>query len=229
MSIRRMKKQVFDLLRQDDLDGGLLAISAMPPRQVINPLFGLLYHTDARVHWHAVTAMGVVAARLAGQDFEAARVIMRRLMWNLNDESGGIGWGSPEAMGEIMASQGRLAEEYAAILISYLNPEGNYLEHEGLQQGALWGFGRLARERPLLAAAGAPFLHPYLASPETGLRGLAIWAATPLIDPSLRDLIRPLRSDPTIIMLYSERQLRQVSIADLARAALAGGLPAPRS
>ena len=46
--------------------------------------------------------MGVVVAGLAEHDMESARVVMRRLMWNLNDESGGIGWSSPEAMGEIM-------------------------------------------------------------------------------------------------------------------------------
>jgi len=40
---------------------------------------------------------------------------MRRLMWNLNDESGGIGWGNPEAMGEILACHEALANEYAPI------------------------------------------------------------------------------------------------------------------
>ncbi|MEA3417440.1 MAG: hypothetical protein U9R02_15080 [Thermodesulfobacteriota bacterium] len=53
--------------------------------------------------------MGVVVSNLADHDMESARVIMRRLIWNLNDESGGIGWGSPEAMGEIMARNNRLA------------------------------------------------------------------------------------------------------------------------
>lgn len=226
MSIRRMKKQVLDLLHRDDLETGLLAIGAMPPRRVINPLFALLYHMEERVRWHAVTAMGAVVESLAGQDFEAARVIMRRLMWNLNDESGGIGWGSPEAMGEIMARQGRLAEEYAAILISYINPEGNYLEHESLQEGALWGFGRLAHARPCLARPGAPFLQPYLASPLAALRGLATWAAAAVIDAPLRNLIRPLCMDPATIPLYSERRLRRVAIADLARTALTGESPA---
>ncbi len=63
--------------------------------------------------------MGRVAADLADRDMESARVVVRRLMWNLNDESGGIGWGSPEAMGEIMACHEGLAEEYSCILISF--------------------------------------------------------------------------------------------------------------
>ena len=61
--------------------------------------------------------MGALVFSLAEQDMESARVVMRRLMWNLNDESGGIGWGSPEAMGEIMARHSGLAEEYSKISV----------------------------------------------------------------------------------------------------------------
>ncbi|MFZ1983368.1 MAG: DVU0298 family protein, partial [Desulfatitalea sp.] len=111
MAMRRLKEQVLALLRADDLQVSLSALAAWPPRQVVNPLIGLLYHGDPRVRWHAVAAMGVVVGRLADEELEVARVVMRRLMWSLNDESGGIGWGAPEAMGEIMACHQRLACE----------------------------------------------------------------------------------------------------------------------
>ncbi|NIR18057.1 MAG: HEAT repeat domain-containing protein, partial [Desulfobacterales bacterium] len=77
------------------------------------------YNEDQDVRWSAVKAMGRVVAKMADEDMESARVIMRRLMWNLNDESGGIGWGSPEAMAEILTCHDGLAKEYAHILISY--------------------------------------------------------------------------------------------------------------
>jgi len=155
---RRLKKQILSLLQSQDFFGaGLAAITASPARQVINPLFGFLYHGDALVRWYAVTAMGAVVAQLADHERESARVIMRRLMWNLNDESGGMGWGSPDAMGEIMARHHGLAQEYACILISYLNPHGNYLEHEGLQQGTLWGLGRMAHTFPELVKEAVCF------------------------------------------------------------------------
>jgi hypothetical protein len=220
MNIRTMKKHVIELLRQDDVQACLRGVTALPPRRVINPLFGLLYEADPMLRWRTVTAMGAVVAHLAGRDMESARVIMRRLMWNLNDESGGIGWGSPEAMGEILACHEKLAGEYAAIVISYLNPHGNYLEHEGLQQGLLWGYGRLAHARPQQMAAGARFLEPFLSSSVPALRGLSTWAAAAVIDPVLKDAIRPLRSDSAVITLYSHRKLIQIPIADLARAAL---------
>ncbi len=102
--------------------------------------------------------MGMVVSNLADHDIESARVVMRRLMWNLNDESGGIGWGSPEAMGEIMARHSRLAQEFASILVSYINPDKNYIEHEILQRGVLWGIGRLAYERPEFVKDSEHFL-----------------------------------------------------------------------
>jgi hypothetical protein len=58
---------------------------------VINTLFSFLYNSDPAIKWNAATAMGAAVARLAHEDTESARVIIRRLMWNLNDESGGIG------------------------------------------------------------------------------------------------------------------------------------------
>ncbi len=42
---------------------------------------------------------------------------MHRLMWSLNDESGSIGWGVPEAVAEIMANHDGAAEKYAYILV----------------------------------------------------------------------------------------------------------------
>ena len=71
--------------------------------------------------------MGAVVEKLAWEDMEGARVIMRRLMWSLNEESGGIGWGAPEAMAEIMARHLELAREYSHMLISYMDYEGNFL------------------------------------------------------------------------------------------------------
>ncbi len=79
---------------------------------------------------------------------EKARIVLRRIMWNLNDESGGIGWGSPEAMGEILGQSPELAREFNSILFSYLDPDGNYLEHEMLQRGVLWGIGTYLESNP---------------------------------------------------------------------------------
>ena len=221
MTYRQLKQQVFNLLQAEDFNTGLQALGELPPRKVVNPLFGLLHH-HSPVRWRAVAAMGKVVAAMADQDLESARVIMRRLMWNLNDESGGMGWGSPEAMGEIMARHRRLGEEYATILISYLNPGGNYLEHEGLQQGLLWAVGRLAGAHPDLAAPALDFLLPFLTSPDPTLRGLSVWCAglLPAQGNEIRRQLSVSRGDRAVVELYLDGRMEKVTIADLARAVL---------
>ncbi len=216
--MRQLKSRVLALVQTDDLPAALNALAQWPPRQVVNPLIGLLYHSEARVRWHAVAALGQVVARLADEEIEAARVVMRRLMWSLNDESGGIGWGAPEAMAEIMANHERLACEYACILVSYLNPDGNFLEHHGLQQGVLWGLGRLAQAHPDLVTEAAPFIRPYLASPDETLRGLAAWAAVRMRRPALNAPLQALRDDPARTTIFEQGRLMEHTIGELAAA-----------
>ena len=127
-SIRDLKEKLTALFSKGAPEEALTAICRMPLRKVVNALFPFFYSKDPLHFWQAITAMGAVVSLLAEENVESARVVMRRLMWNLNDESGGIGWGSAEAMGEIMARNDRMAEEYACILISYINPCGNFID-----------------------------------------------------------------------------------------------------
>jgi hypothetical protein len=165
--------------------------------------------------------MGPVVARLADEDMESARVVMRRLMWNLNDESGGIGWGSPEALGAIMACHEELAEEYAHILMSYTRKDGNYLEHEILQRGLLWGIGRLAEARPRLLPDTGRYLLPYLRSPDAAVRGLAARAAGILGVASARPSLLELAGDQARVVTYTQGKVGHLRVADLAKEALA--------
>ncbi|NNG01187.1 MAG: hypothetical protein HKM93_17480, partial [Desulfobacteraceae bacterium] len=202
MSFRRLKKEMSSLLVRENADTACARLMELPGRRIVNPLFSLFHSGDDRLRWRAITAMGIVVARLADQEIESARVVMRRLMWTLNDESGGIGWGSPEAMGEIMARHQRLADEYACVLVSYVNESGNYLEHEILQRGALWGVGRLARISPGHVAAAGDHIAPYLRSADHFLRGLSLWAVTPLKLNHLETMYASLTNDTNRISLY---------------------------
>lgn len=215
MGYRRLKADILDVLRRDDFQPFRVDQLNAPPGQKVNPLFSLLYHDDMLVRWRSIVAMGHVVSQMAATDRESARVVMRRLMWNLNDESGGIGWGSPEAMAEIMAREHGLAEEYAGILVSYLNPLGNFLEHEGLQRGVLWGVGRLGRSRVDLVEAAAPYLLSFLSAPDPGLRGLAVWAAAPINDENLRLGIQTLRNDSAAFTFFWENGLQTIIISSL--------------
>ncbi len=146
--MRSFKKEVLEFLEQNDFENNLKKIHKFEAGKLVNALFSFLCSTNKRLKERTVTAMGEVVSKIAENDIESARIIMRRLMLNLNDESGGIGWGAPEAMGEIMARSEKMAEEYHKILISYTPGGGNYLDFEDLQKDVIAGLKRLSRVHP---------------------------------------------------------------------------------
>ncbi|MFO7556444.1 MAG: hypothetical protein R6W88_14685 [Desulfobacterales bacterium] len=221
MGNRQLKKKILALLKNEAFEKSLEEICKMPARQAVNPLFSFFYNSDEMINWRAVTAMGAVVARLAHESLESARIVMRRLMWNLNDESGGIGWGSPEAMGEIMARQDRLAEEYAGILVSYINEKGNFLEHGMLQRGVLWGLGRLAHTRPELVQDAAVHLLSFMRSEDAVHRGLAAWVAGAIPSKITQPLLKHLITDETIIKIFINMKMMESTVGQLAADALA--------
>jgi HEAT repeat protein len=219
----RDKRRIVGMLESVDIDPVIEELRELPAAVAVNPLIGALCSSNELVRWHAVTALGQVVADLAERDMEAARVIMRRLMWSLNDESGGIGWGAPEAMGEVMACHAELAGEYAHILVAYMREDGFYLELETLQRGLMWGLGRLAQARPgLLREKNAiPYLLPYLESPDGIVRGLAAWVLGQLQAQEAVVPLKKLTGDKSRIRLYRDRVFVAETTGSLAEKALA--------
>lgn len=220
MGSRQLKKKLSALLKNEEFEKSLKEICHIPVRRVVNPLLSFFYHTDELVKWRAVTAMGIVVARLAHEDFESACIVMRRLMWNLNDESGGIGWGSPEAMGEIMARHERLAKEYACIMVSYINEAGNFLEHEMLQRGVLWGLGRLAHARSELVREASAYLPLFMRSNDAVHRGLSAWVAGAIPSEMTESLLKHLTTDEAKIHIFINMNLEERTVGQLAVEAL---------
>ena len=145
---------------------------------------------------------------------------MRRFIWNLNDESGGIGWGCPESMAEVMVQNQTLADEYGCILVSYIQPEGNYLEHEILQRGVLWGVGRLAHAYPHYTRNTGRYLIPYMESDDPHLRGLAAWAAGPVGGTATISRLKELSDGSDRLMLYRDGEFEDHTVGKMAREAL---------
>ena len=130
MSFRRLKKEVFEIISTGDLE----RLSLLPKKKAVSFLIGFLSYPDEQIKKMAIKALGLLVPKVADEDIESARIIMRKLMWNLNDESGGIGWGIPEAMAEIMKNHKTLRKEYEHILKSYARGGGNYLDFPPLEK-----------------------------------------------------------------------------------------------
>ena len=217
---RALRQRVLHHLTSVPPDQLPAALHPVPLRRAVNPLFSFLFHKDNKIKWAAVTAMGNIVSCLASEDMESARVIIRRLMWNLNDESGGIGWGSPEAMGEILASYENLAREYAPILISYAREDGNFQENEIMQRGVLWGIGRLASRFPLFTREASTYIIPFLSSPDASVRAHAAWVCGILRDEEAQPGLSSLSIDEGEIEIYLGGSLKTQRVMDLAQTAL---------
>lgn len=226
---RRLKAQFKGRLVAPDWQDALLELEQHPPARLVGPLFSFLLH-DGALKWHSVTALGLTIARMAEERLEDARVVMRRLIWNLSEESGNLGWGAPETMGEILAVHEKLAQEYHRILISYITETGrddNYIDYLPLRRGAFWGVGRLAQARPELAAMAAPYLRKGLEqpadseeAPDAAILGLSAWGLGLLADAEARPLLENHRHNQGRLERYRDRVLEQTTVAALVQEAL---------
>jgi hypothetical protein len=173
-SRRELKRAVRAVLETEDFESELGRLLDPPDALVCSLLIAHIQSPDGELKRRAVRAIGTATARLADRDMRAAREILRRLNWSLTEEAGSIGWGAPEAIGEILARNEALASEFAPILLSYIGDE-NLLDHPPLLQGALRGIERLARSHPALVAKhrAAEMLTPYLEDPDPETRRLA--------------------------------------------------------
>ncbi len=224
MSRRTIKKEILQILALEDLVSVKEVLVSFQPAEIINPLFSALCSTSLQVKWHAVSAFGWFVPAIAESNIEAARVIMRRFLWSLNDESGGIGWGAPEAMAEIMTMDVRLAEEYLHMLISYtredgpeLFQDGNFLELPMLQRGLLWGVGRLCQacKKQMVETGVGEDLRAYLTSDDAEVPGLAVWCLSLLGDTSAKSDVLTLQHDYREVPIYQDGVFSTYTISEL--------------
>ena len=227
--MRSTKQQLKQYLQSPQWRDHLEEIAAGGTSHV-GPLFSFLLLGPQTMH-RAAVALGLTTARLAEREPEAARNIIRRFMWHMNEESGNIGWGIPEAFGESLAASPLLAKDFHRVLASYLIDLGrddNYCDNDLLRRSCYWAVGRLAQARPGLCAGARPWLRKGLEDNDAICRGMAAWALAQLppdfMDtPALRRLADAGHEE--ICELFDGEQLYEKSVSQLAREALAREAP----
>ncbi len=226
MTRQQRKRAIADLLKEPGAGRTLTELIRCDAGDLINPLFSLLCHPLEIVRWNAVTAFGPVMSILCNREMDSARVVMRRFLWMLNDESGGIGWGVPEAMAESMHADERLALEYHHMLVSYtlddgpeLFQDGNFIEVPALQQGVLWGLARVADRFPslLLESRLPDNLEVYFSSPDSHVRGLVCRLSGLLGLFRYEEQRLALKDDRSAVRLYLDGEFLDTDVATLAR------------
>jgi hypothetical protein len=229
MKRQQLKRIITVLLSDERLVDIKKRLLRFDQRSLINPLVSCLCHTDETIRWHSVSAIGEVVNTIGAEEIENARIVMRRFLWMLNDESGGIGWGVPEAMSESMYHNQILAEEYLHMLVSYsiddgpeLFQDGNFIELPLLQHGVLWGLCRLAGQykEQLINLGMDENINFYLSSNDSQVRGLACLLCGLLSRTGSIDQMTSMISDSNKVRIYSGGKMIKYSVGQLASDAL---------
>ncbi len=227
-----MKSRVLEMLQGEDWERRLPELRGPELAQVVGPLFSFLLHREEVVRWRAVVALGMVVAAMADQDMESARVVMRRFLWHMNEESGNLGWGIPEAMAESMRRHEGLAREFHKPLASYIQDprcigDCNFLDHPPLRTGVYWGLARLGEVRPEMVRRAVPDLLAALRSSGDVLKdegpvskALICWTLGLVGASEARADLEALAGSDDPVRLFREHGLEDTTLGAVAREAL---------
>lgn len=185
---RSQKKELQVSLLQSPLWRSELDSIAQGDRGTASVLMGFLT-SDPVARLRAAIALGRVAAAVFDKAPEEGRDIVRRLSWRLSEESGNIGWGVPEAMGEILSHSSRMAKDYRKIFFSTLLDLGfddNYVDNDTLRRSCYFAIGRFIRSCPEYGEEVRPLLRRGLDDVDLPCRGYAAWALG-MLAPDLND------------------------------------------
>lgn len=140
--VRSVWKRELDEALEAENDDALRALARGGVGRVIRHLSGRLYSGNTEDKWRAVRAFGVLLGDTSIVDEPRAADLLRRFAWALNDESGAVPYGVPEAMGEALAVRPELQEAFLPILCSLLT-EDDMSQTGEVERGALWALGRV--------------------------------------------------------------------------------------
>jgi len=143
MSQLEIKRTIQQALEQNDLDAVVSLVQQH--RRALSQLVRIAYDKETLAGWRAIKAIGRVAKALVNTDDEFLRVTIRKLLWSLSDESGGIGWAAPEILGEIVSAD---PEKFSDIIP--LIAEVYEIEEKVFRPGVIYALMRIAETAPEL-------------------------------------------------------------------------------
>ena len=206
-----MKEKVKTLLAQQNYDG-LIQLSYCGGR-ILSALISLTYDKKSLIAWRAIEAVGLISGEIAKTKPELVRNTVGRLLWMIRDESGGIGWSSPEMLGEIVRNNPEQFADIAPIIVSFL-------DEDMLSAGVLRAIERIGGKDAELVRHSAPLILPYLHNSDPLLRGLAAWAIGWIGPAETVAELERLQGDGNKIIIYDEGELKEKTVGELAGRAI---------
>lgn len=190
----RRKALVREYLTNRDLDS--LENWARDERHPMRTLSSLLFDPERLVRWRAIEGLGRVAAIEAGTEPDRVRRQVSRLLWLMNDESGGLCWNAPEAIGEIIRNVPGLIDEYGQLLPSF------FIE-EPFEAGSRWAVSRVGHLKPEMFERALDDLTWSLKDKDPTIRGFSLMAMAAVSPKRARELSPTIDGDSGQVEFYN--------------------------
>src|SRR4030066_25746 len=201
------RREVITLLEKKQYDA--LVRLSFSERKILSILISLSYDKKNPISWRAMESIGLITKETAKTNPELVRNIVGRLLWMIRDESGGIGWSSPEILGEIVRNNPELCSDIAPIIVSFH-------EEKMLNAGVLWAIGRIGKINAEFVDYVTPIIIYCLEAKEDILRGYAALACGKLSALTAVNELEKLKSDTVFVPFYEEGELKERSVGEIA-------------
>lgn len=120
----------------------LLELAREAPQRALASVTRRLYSAEETEKLQAVQALGWLVAEKQLYDELRVTELARRFVWALNDESGAVPYGIPEALGELLRVRPELRPAFLPVLCSLLT-EAELRQTGPIEEGVVWALGRL--------------------------------------------------------------------------------------
>ncbi|MEJ5377012.1 MAG: DVU0298 family protein [bacterium] len=211
------RKRLLEALKSQDWPSSLENLEKDASRGLVSQAVAALSNPEPMLRWRAVEAVGFLVSKLMREDKESARDVIRRLLWSLNEESGSIGWGAPEALAEILAREKGLAQEFLPIFVSFLKTDDLMRMPEGIARGFLWGVFRLGElyQDELGKPDVLDSIKAFLASADSSTRGMAVLALKKFQSSKSLEGAHNLSHDQGIFTFMDQGKIHHMSISEV--------------
>jgi hypothetical protein len=217
------KKIIYAALELNDLDSVVSLVQKN--KRALSQLIRFAYDKDTLVGWRAIKAIGLASKMLVKTDDEFLRVTMRKLLWSLSDESGGIGWAAPEILGEIV----RVDPEKFSDIIPLI--AGVYeIEEKVFRPGVMYALASIAEIAPERVACYQKIVVMALVDADPMVRIYALTLVGNVWNVSLEknlwskeysdrviDVINSLINDAGVAILYHNNGYYDVQVGEMAK------------
>lgn len=218
-----MKNTIRIAVESNDLE----AVAAMAERdkKAVSILVRMAYDKETVTAWRAIKSVGLIAQRMVDREPEFLREQVRKLLWSLNDESGGIGWAAPELIGEIISANPPLFRDMISPLTTAFDAE-----ERTFRPGIVYALLKIAEKSPEIAAIYQRVIISSLVDKEpiTRIYGLGlvslVWDTarreniwTQEYSDKIKEVVRYLESDKQEAWIFQNSNFKILSVAEQAR------------